>query len=241
MAEKYPWLSPYLYCANNPVNAFDPDGSITIVINGMHFGDGGKSQYWNGIDKIAMDALNDYNVAYVDGACGGVCNTLTSGILNSNISADNRIRFGYIWGTLEAKNIYEKLINNETIKIITHSMGSAYAKGFVKALMEYAQKQGIDPRIIFELDLAPFEWWNQAGVTGVPTFTISYWLDGLAWPDFMKNAENYRTRLLVMPDNPLSEHSIESFSQEFKDVLDGIIQGINKGEIKFYIDGRRIN
>lgn len=26
MAEKYPWLSPYLYCANNPVNLTDPTG-----------------------------------------------------------------------------------------------------------------------------------------------------------------------------------------------------------------------
>ena len=31
MAEKYPWLSPYLYCANNPVNAIDPDGRSTWV------------------------------------------------------------------------------------------------------------------------------------------------------------------------------------------------------------------
>ncbi|MDE6549590.1 MAG: hypothetical protein K2L22_11400 [Muribaculaceae bacterium] len=26
MAEKYPWLSPYFYCANNPVNLVDLDG-----------------------------------------------------------------------------------------------------------------------------------------------------------------------------------------------------------------------
>jgi len=26
MCEKYPWLSPYLYCANNPVNLVDKDG-----------------------------------------------------------------------------------------------------------------------------------------------------------------------------------------------------------------------
>ena len=26
LAEKYPWLSPYCHCANNPINAIDPDG-----------------------------------------------------------------------------------------------------------------------------------------------------------------------------------------------------------------------
>ena len=28
MVEKYPWLSPYLYCANNPVNLTDPTGKV---------------------------------------------------------------------------------------------------------------------------------------------------------------------------------------------------------------------
>lgn len=31
LCEKYYWLSPYLYCANNPVNAIDPDGRKTTL------------------------------------------------------------------------------------------------------------------------------------------------------------------------------------------------------------------
>ena len=31
LCEKYYWLSPYLYCGNNPVNAIDPDGRETIL------------------------------------------------------------------------------------------------------------------------------------------------------------------------------------------------------------------
>ena len=31
LCEKYYWLSPYLYCANNPVNAVDPDGKETTL------------------------------------------------------------------------------------------------------------------------------------------------------------------------------------------------------------------
>ncbi len=33
MAEKYPWLSPYLYCANNPVNLIDPTGMDTWTLD----------------------------------------------------------------------------------------------------------------------------------------------------------------------------------------------------------------
>lgn len=34
MAEKNPWLSPYVYCANNPINAFDLDGrDYNVYVN----------------------------------------------------------------------------------------------------------------------------------------------------------------------------------------------------------------
>ena len=39
LAEKYPSFSPYVYCANNPINAIDPDGRDIIVLrnsNGAH-------------------------------------------------------------------------------------------------------------------------------------------------------------------------------------------------------------
>ena len=34
LAEKYYWISPYAYCANNPVNAVDPDGKWVWVVAG---------------------------------------------------------------------------------------------------------------------------------------------------------------------------------------------------------------
>ena len=49
--EKYYHLSPYSYCGGNPVNAIDSDGELIIFINGNHFGDGGTSAYWNGVDN----------------------------------------------------------------------------------------------------------------------------------------------------------------------------------------------
>ena len=34
LAEKYPHLSPYAYCAGNPVNAVDPDGKSIWIVTG---------------------------------------------------------------------------------------------------------------------------------------------------------------------------------------------------------------
>lgn len=36
-ASKFPWLSPYAYCANNPVNVIDPDGKDIVVLNYGNF------------------------------------------------------------------------------------------------------------------------------------------------------------------------------------------------------------
>ena len=247
MAEKYPWLSPYLYCANNPVNAIDPDGNIVIFVNGFHCGDGGRSEYWNGVDTSIQQVLNDDHTAYIDGSFGGVVyagttmGTLLLGCDCSNLSASNRYWLGYDKGKNEAERIYKKIRDNETIKIITHSMGAVAAKGFAKALLQYAASNNLDSRIILELDLAPFEWWAQAGNKEIPNYTISHWYDIVAGASFMRNSVNFRTHSKKSDFNPLDEHSIDSFNDDVKTVLDGILKGIESGEIELYLDGKRLH
>ena len=52
LAEHAPGISPYAYCTNNPINAIDLDGNLTIFINGFHWGwEGASSSYWGGFDN----------------------------------------------------------------------------------------------------------------------------------------------------------------------------------------------
>jgi RHS repeat-associated protein len=46
MAEKYPNMSPFGYCANNPVNAIDPDGRVLIYVAGSNSYQYSKGNFW---------------------------------------------------------------------------------------------------------------------------------------------------------------------------------------------------
>lgn len=225
LAEKYPWLSPYLYCANNTVNAFDPDGNIIIFVNGMHFGDGGTSKYWNGVDTSIKQILQDKNAVYIDGSFGGFINTLINDTYSTNVKASNRIKMGAEIGALYAKSIYNKLTEGETIILISHSMGGAASKGFLQSLLEYAKENNIEPKIAFELDMAPFQWAEQKGNPHVATYTLSHKSDRLAGESNMKNAINFHSDKEADNPNPLAGHKIESFKDE-------VVRLIREGKIE---------
>jgi len=208
------------------VNAIDTDGRLIIFVNGMHYGDGGSSKYWSNIDRTIAKKLNDNKAMYIDGSFGGAFNTTLTGVLTNNYFADNRINLGYHLGLSNAKEIYNNLSENETIKIITHSMGSATGKGIVKALLKYAQSIDKDSKIVLELDLAPFQPEEQSGNPQINTYTISHWHDKIAGPSFMKNAKNYRTHKDVSEKQIFKEHNISSFEDDLNKLID-------EGQIEF--------
>ena len=69
----------------------------------------------------------------------------------------------------------------ETIKILTHSMGAAYAKGYIQALKEYFVENNIPLNsIAFEMDFAPFQPTKQTAVEGVATYQVTNTNDMIA-------------------------------------------------------------
>ena len=130
-AADYPHLSPYAYCASDPVNFIDPTGEVIIFVNGLDkFGaKPAGEEYWtqsykrynfvNGAKKF----FNDNNVLFIP-----VKHSMSS-------SAHERWQKGYDYAKHNIIWLGD-LKKDETIKFVTHSMGAAYAEGMATFLIK---------------------------------------------------------------------------------------------------------
>lgn len=244
-AELYFATSPYVYSLNQPTNAIDPDGNVVIFINGNHFGDskekywkqpystelvspaGVHSNYWvNGtrnFDELLMKKLGDnHNPLYYDGSGGGFHGTGFQNPLYT--TARGRFNEGKEQGAKDAKEIIknlEKDPNNniiETIKVVTHSMGGAYGKGFVAALKEYIKtlpaEQQRQIKIEQVIDFDPYQGKGMTADGETPTFQFIHY----GW---MAN-EKENGKVDVVPSNNASTaHSIFSFFSDINQLQSG--------------------
>jgi hypothetical protein len=256
LSELYFSNSSYVYALNTPINAVDPDGNVVIFINGNHFGDGstgyeewrkgtssynfyGTGDYWRGsnrwFDREVQSQLRDYSTPiYRDGASGGTFGLSSDDPIGIN-TAKGRIRNGYAQGKRDAKTIIANLKRDkstgeiiETIKIITHSMGGAYGKGYVKALKEYIKTLPIEQQRQIRISLvADFDPFQAGSLSADPNiFTQQYIhkkgkgresVDGMGWlaNERQEGAEEY------YESDTDSSHSIFTFFNDISNLQEG--------------------
>ena len=239
---KYPQFSPYVYAANNPTSAYDPDGRLVIFINGNHNdGSGGKPEYWRGLtngqfrsfDTEIMKHFNDTkNPIYRDGSLGGNAHFNFESLIS--ITRQQR---GYAQGFEDAKQIISGLDTKdgkiaESIKIVSHSMGAAFARGYIAGLMQYAKQKGITGLQVHDISFAPFQsigLWDLSNIEGVKSYQIGSALDPVINNLFLFSifsgnlSKDVKERILKMDlsKNESFFHGILNFLDEIENLPDG--------------------
>lgn len=163
LSELYYHIGSYAYCANNPINAIDADGRLIIFVGGFEPNrsvtsaiigtmmlsnslpsqmkaammasaapnrDFSKKDYydWGSVNELYIDTYNDQNALYTQGRT-----TLPGG------SASKRYNMGLEAGRKLVQQILAgevELTDDETIKLVGHSQGAAYAAGIAQALID---------------------------------------------------------------------------------------------------------
>jgi hypothetical protein len=163
-----------------------------------------------------MRQLNDNNAIFRDGSNGGFNN------LFNNINPIKRMQYGTAQGKIDAAKILSMITDSkgnlkETIKIITHSMGTAYARGYVMELIKYFIKHGIPLNAIeFEADFAPFQGELLDAHNSFPIYQFAHSKDPLAGNNPMPGAINMDTSM-----DKEQKHDIDTFGEQVSNLPSG--------------------
>jgi RHS repeat-associated protein len=147
LSEKYPNVSSYVYCLNNPVKIIDPDGKDIIFVNGYRlFGSSNVSQnklkdtYWNIVNKGFTNEVeryfNDHTTHFITGdhAYGS--------------KAVDRIAEGKTIGINMVKSGEIKVSkDNSIMTLVMHSQGNAEGVGVAIGIIDQAKRQGVDVKV----------------------------------------------------------------------------------------------
>ncbi len=211
------WTAKNYYTTTGQVGQPAPQGYRFINGRGstMMYG---KDRYF---DNEVMTQLNDQNARYYDGSGGGGHPAYGK---EKYAHAAGREEEGFKKGKEDAATIIDNLARDkngnitETIKIITHSMGGAYGKGFIKALKEYIatlpKEQQQQIKISFVADFDPFQGSGMTADGTTPTFQFIHY--GL----LANEKENGKVE--QRPSNSKSTaHSIFSFFADISQLQEG--------------------
>ena len=154
---------------------------------------------------------------------------------NSSLLSMSRYNMGYKEGELAAVTIFSSLsrngdgIINEVIRIVSHSMGGAFAKGYAQALMDYIFEHPdlTNGASIVEYDFAPYEPWSQRAVEGVDTYQYSHIHDKIAGNKKIEGANYMKTS-----NDEEQRHRIKYFWQYVNQLPEGRYRVVNGQIVK---------
>ena len=180
-------LSPYHYGGNSPINTIDIDGRLFIYVNGFMYDHwkpwsgttyapdrnfysdaprnaGETFSYWYRIPDEFAEMFEDPNMLF------------TSGSFKPWTMGGTRFSEGYkqaqvLIDMLESGEV--TLQDGETIKIVGHSHGAAYAAGLATALLEHPKYKHLLEFVLYFAPDQPNQFSHPEGVPGYQFSTKS--------------------------------------------------------------------
>ena len=243
---KYVNLTPYNYVANTPIFAYDPDGELIIWVNGeAPKEEKANAKYWADNSTRVNERpsfglrMGDPNHKYKNG-------DQTDGMFGADWPA-NRKLVGGIAAKADFKSIKADMKSRmvdgkitETINIISHSKGGAYANGYSEELGPLMEKWRNDEPELFAGDggtiemvihLAPHQS-NYIDVKNAdhPTVTVTHDGDGLSGNDVTGDVVNIQTET---PEIGTGDHSITGYWDQLIKIAKQLRTNKELGESKY--------
>jgi RHS repeat-associated protein len=217
----------------------------------MNLGDGGSyivpidNLVSKSFDTEVMSKFNDGKPKYFDGSLHGVRGNFKNYLRGGNMNPEVRFEAGLNISEGEIEKIIQSIKNAdgvivESIKVVTHSMGAAYGKGLITAILKYAKEhpelcEGLS---ITEYDFAAFQQNNLSAIPGVPLHQYDNEGDGVVDGVYgnthgSKHAKQEGASSYNSDCNSSGGHSIFDFDNQIKNLPAGKYKIVN-GQIVPY-------
>jgi RHS repeat-associated protein len=248
-------LSPYHFSLNNPINVIDGDGQFPIIINGRVSKDSerGSSTYWNWKILKTIQKQTGYKLGKHSVVGSSASKSQFSGDFyfvdgDKGFNASERNGAGHVQACVDADEIWSKMKETmkdgqitEQLQIISHSRGTAFAKGYMESLRQQikmkAEKEGIgfaydDNSIIeYSVNLAPHQSnYINFKTSGTKNVNISHIGDPLSGDDATGDVINVHS-IPQEDSGAITQHGNGSFASELNFVLKTLESGVKKGDL----------